>query len=65
MRDPKRIQPLLAKIAEFWYQNPDLRLGQVLARLGDIGITFYVEDDAALKLLEAELLALAKGSTSG
>ena len=30
MRDPKRIQRILGKLAFYWRKNPDLRLGQLI-----------------------------------
>lgn len=35
MRDPNRIDGLLARLGEIWKQNPDLRLGQLLWAAGD------------------------------
>lgn len=56
LRNPKRIHPILAKVAEIWYQNPDLRLGQVLTILKDMGVDFNTEDDVNLKLLNDYLV---------
>ncbi len=30
MRDPKRIDPLLALVRRIWMKSPDLRLGQLI-----------------------------------
>ena len=43
MRDPARIQPTLAKIAEVWFRHPDMRLGQLLFALTGKD-PYYVED---------------------
>ena len=45
MRDPARIQPTLAKIAEVWFRHPDMRLGQLIWALVPEGLDpAYVED---------------------
>ena len=49
-RDRNRIPVILAKLGELWQANPDLRLGQIM---GNASITFYTEDDKALKELQA------------
>lgn len=48
-RDPKRIPKILATLGELWMANPDLRLGQIM---GNAAITFYTEDDQAVKELQ-------------
>ncbi len=30
MRDPERIPTIISKLEEYWLQNPDLRLGQLI-----------------------------------
>lgn len=53
MRDPKRIDRMLAKLAEAWKLHPDLRLGQLIANLASdpetgavsSGSIFQREDD--------------------
>lgn len=49
-RDQSRIPKVLAALGELWMANPDLRLGQIM---GNAAITYYTEDDRALKELEA------------
>ena len=54
MRDPARIYPFLAKFAELWLTQPDLRFGQIVNNLqcetgNDL---FYIEDDRYLEELE-------------
>jgi uncharacterized protein YihD (DUF1040 family) len=56
MRDPRRIERILALIKELWILSPDQRLGQLL---GNYAMTearqehpmFYIEDD----IVEARL----------
>lgn len=58
MRDPKRIQPLLAALTEYWTQHPDWRLGQIVCNCGrEIGHwdPFYMEDDQLLGVIRAHL----------
>ena len=53
MRDPNRIEPMIALIREIWYRAPDLRLTQlimnVLKRNND---PYYIEDETLKKALE-------------
>ena len=55
MRDPSRIPKILKELEEFWKQNPDWRLGQVISNLNyeimGINDPFYVEDDGLLEIL--------------
>lgn len=63
MRDPARIDRILAALGEYWKANPDLRLGQIVANLTvkanarplHAPEIFYVEDDK----IEAALGPLA------
>lgn len=46
MRDPARIDRVLAQIAVLWHRYPDLRLGQLLVNAEprfDV-LPFYIED---------------------
>lgn len=60
MRDPNRIDGILATLAESWKANPDMRLGQLITigtRHGhgvDAG-TFYIEDDKLERGLREQL----------
>lgn len=46
MRDPARIDRILAKLGAYWRACPDLRLGQIVSNLtAERGFVFYVEDD--------------------
>lgn len=49
MRDAERIPKILAALGEYWMNNPDLRLGQIM---GNASIAYYTEDDKALQGLE-------------
>jgi len=58
MRDPARIDRILAALGEYWKANPDLRLGQIVVNAarsvgGHDAATFYVEDDAIEQALSA------------
>jgi uncharacterized protein YihD (DUF1040 family) len=51
MRDPNRIDDVLAEIKKIWSKNPDLRLGQLFCNVyrGRLqGILYYDEDDEIL-----------------
>lgn len=60
MRDPNRIDPMLALLGKTWKKNPDLRLGQLLVNAArpsePVPQIFYLEDDA----MEDGLRALAE-----
>ena len=56
MRNPDRIPEILKELEEFWKQNPNWRLGQVISNL-NYGIMggndpFYLEDTDLLELLK-------------
>ena len=61
MRDPKRIDRILSKLATYWKQNPDLRLAQVVSNCcaaQNAGLPknlFYFEDTELEKELERAL----------
>ena len=56
MRNPERIPEVLKELEEFWKQNPDLRLGQIISNLSYESMRnndpFYMEDDDLLELLK-------------
>lgn len=56
MRNPERIPEVLKELEEFWKQNPNWRLGQVIANLNyeimGNNDPFYVEDTDLLELLK-------------
>lgn len=55
MRDPKRIEVVLAKVSDAWYTYPDMRLGQLItsaASLAGPASPFYMEDDALITGLD-------------
>lgn len=51
MRDPKRIDRIIDLLEEIWHENPDQRLGQLIANLFPevwdytTSIIFHMEDD--------------------
>jgi len=69
MRDPARIDEMLAVLREVWQREPDLRLGQLIfnaARMRDASIedVFSIEDGALRKGLIRYLeLINARGAT--
>ena len=61
MRDPKRIERILSKLATYWRQNPDLRLAQIVMNCCSaqhaglpVGL-FYFEDEELENELERAL----------
>ena len=56
MRNPDRIPEILKELEEFWKQNPDLRLGQIISNLSYESMRnndpFYMEDKDLLELLK-------------
>ncbi len=57
MRDPKRIERILALIEQAWTQYPDQRLGQLLVNNSSQMETnpFYYEDDRLEEALRRNL----------
>lgn len=55
MRDPKRIEKVLAVVRDYWLTNPDLRFFQVVEiikhKLGKDD-AFYVEDEEILEAMK-------------
>lgn len=52
MKDPKRIEKILAIIREIWYANPDLRLTQLIMNaLLMKSDPYYVEDEHLEQML--------------
>ncbi len=62
MRDPERIERILAILRVYWLQYPDMRLGQIvenarrLSDVNDLYHTFSVSDDD----MEMGLRAMAR-----
>lgn len=52
MRDPKRIEKVLATISRVWYRVPDWRLEQLLYNATRQTDPFYIEDEQLIKQLE-------------
>jgi uncharacterized protein YihD (DUF1040 family) len=57
MRDPDRIDPILALLREVWTQSPDLRLGQLIVNAirpnQPAPQVFSAEDDKLVEGLKA------------
>jgi hypothetical protein len=59
MRDPNRIEPMLAAIHRLWVKHPDWRLGQLLENAKSMtqvypeAPMFHVEDDELLAGIKA------------
>ena len=45
MRDPNRIDNILAAVGDVWKQYPDLRLGQLLVNVYPSMVLYYKEDE--------------------
>ena len=52
MRDPKRIDEILALLEKVWKENPDLRLTQLIGNCFSAGDLYYVEDDKLKENIE-------------
>jgi uncharacterized protein YihD (DUF1040 family) len=70
MRDPSRIDEVLAILKDIWVQEPDLRLGQLVVIAAKPAEAcpqiFYVEDEqllSGLRSYQAILLASRKAKT--
>jgi hypothetical protein len=59
LRDPSRIEVLLELLRQYWKQNPDLRIGQIITNLSSskrMSIDpYYIEDDMIINSLKEEL----------
>jgi len=66
MRDPQRIDKVLAKVREVWKTYPDLRLLQLLLNtLPKDSMAYYLEDDELLKRIDAQYYDQEKLYPSG
>lgn len=58
MRDPDRINKILDDLEEYWKENPDLRLAQIIGNAGQENgydkDPYYMEDDELLSYLNQE-----------
>lgn len=61
MRDPNRIDGVLAAVGDVWKQYPDLRLGQLLSNVYRDPALYYVEDDKLVEEIQNYYDELAKG----
>lgn len=67
MRDPVRIGVMSNVLRTLWMENPDMRLGQLIANLSRIpgGFdVFNIEDDEMLDRMKAVLKEGWSGATS-
>jgi hypothetical protein len=68
MRDPARIDDVLAAVRAAWAESPDLRLGQLIVNAvrptNPCPEVFYTEDDALVQRLKSfqELMQAAKAA---
>lgn len=61
MRDPGRIEPILALIRKAWYHQPDLRLTQLIMNaLNSNHDPYYIEDEKLEKALK-EYIKMVEG----
>ncbi len=71
MRDPARIDDVLAALRAAWAESPDLRLGQLIVNAvrptNPCPEVFYTEDDALVLALKSfqELMQAAKVAGAG
>lgn len=56
MRDPNRIPIMLRELGEYWIQNPDLRLGQLVHNMAPVGQVAQVEDGPMYDAIHRENL---------
>ena len=61
MRDPDRIDGVLAAVGDVWKQYPDLRLGQLLSNVYHDPALYYVEDDKLVEEVQNYYDELTKG----
>jgi uncharacterized protein YihD (DUF1040 family) len=54
MRDPERIDRIVALLADLWHREPDWRLGQLVVNVAGSD-PFSMEDDEAEDLLRLEI----------
>lgn len=58
MRDPKRIEPFIRKLADHWKGYPDWRFGQFMSSFLGFVVSetnrdiFFIEDDEMEQLLD-------------
>ena len=52
MRDPRRIDDILARIKTVWEKNPDLRLGQLICNVVPESYVYFIEDDTMITAIE-------------
>lgn len=69
MRDPARIDDVLAAVRAAWAESPDLRLGQLIVNAvrptNPCPEVFYTEDDALVQGLKSFRELLQAGKVAG
>ncbi|GAA4355134.1 hypothetical protein GCM10023185_17740 [Hymenobacter saemangeumensis] len=64
MRNPERIDGILAQLGELWKAHPDFRLGQLIMVVAMTGEhnpkLFQLEDEAFLELLRERQIQLQR-----
>lgn len=53
MRDPERIDTVLAVIRRYWQAYPDLRLGQLILNAVPEAVLYYREDEDLVTALDS------------
>lgn len=57
MRDKKRINEVLQELEEYWKDNPDLRLAQIIGNAGQENLhgrdPYHMEDEELLSYLQS------------
>lgn len=51
MRDPGRIIEVLNELELYWYDHPDLRLGQIIGNIAADSDPYFIEDTVLLDAL--------------
>lgn len=51
MRNPERINEILAALGKVWQRYPDLRLGQLVLNVIKDPALYYIEDEDLIKKL--------------
>jgi hypothetical protein len=51
MRNPDRIARILKTLERYWYDNPNMRLDQIVGNCYGAGDSYYMEDDRIERFL--------------
>lgn len=52
MRNPERIDKVLAAISEVWKRYPDLRFGQLISNVFSEPTLYFIEDDELIEKIK-------------